>query len=164
MFYHLKASQAPLEVSRPLFNNSCSVCAFLCSHFQDLRNVSYKLCPSCSDVAASLWRWQLTCRCKDIATRFRAWNMSLMIYGEPGSSYNTAIPSSTSTLYSFIHASLEIRLSKQWGGRRVLKLPADARFVPGSMVYPVLSIFLHPLSRLLLSRLTRLNKIGGSIF
>lgn len=46
----------------------------------------------------------------------------------------------------------------------MLKLPADARFVPGSMVYPVLSIFLHPLSRLLLSRLTRLNKIGGSIF
>lgn len=45
----------------------------------------------------------------------------------------------------------------------MLKLPADAHFVPGSMVYPVLSIF-YPLSRLLLPRLTRLNKVGGSVF
>ncbi len=42
----------------------------------------------------------------------------------------------------------------------MLKLPADAHFVQGSMVYPVLSIFLHTLSHLLLSRLTRMNKIG----
>lgn len=66
-------------------------------------------------------------------------------------------------MYCWIHASLEIQLSKQWRGRWVTKLPADARFVPQPNGFIRLNAALHPFLVFFLSRLIQINISTASV-